>query len=507
MHLCDGAFSPELIKTDSECGSENLDLGPQSTLAACAAACDRHQYPRQCQFFNYGKLQEAGRCFMEQTTSSRCEEGWLSSETRDFYKLNRLSDQPVMGCMDERASNYNAAATQDDGTWCSQLADPCVSRAADGACANCVTSGQCTNEHDMNDGFRNSANDTVYASKVADGSIKVDGDLRDWATAHSADRHYESVAFASLTGDVVTFESHDGGKWYGPSDFSVSFMLAWDSRHFYLAAEVQDDMLTAGRNCWDTGLQAGFEVSSEYKEASLEMGLLQAERSKDGNISKLQLINLGLRPEQVAPSGTAACSSSLVDPLSCCIHYERSVQDGGFVEKTQIAVLRNPVTRVTTYEVAFALEDLLGSRVEDVYDSHWREGLRFGFSFLVNDGDDKAKQQGWAGYYPHALTMGWNHGNKEPWKVGVVQLARYAEAPASGGGGCGGLFFLGLLLGVGAVIAFLFRRQIIEFVQKRLGRTTSTSAPATPLAAADYMSSGSAPALTVHPPAPASSMV
>lgn len=98
MHLCDGAFSPELIKTDSECGSENLDLGPQSTLAACAAACDRHQHPRQCQFFNYGKLQEAGRCFMEQTTSARCEEGWLGAETRDFYKLNRLSDQPVMGC-------------------------------------------------------------------------------------------------------------------------------------------------------------------------------------------------------------------------------------------------------------------------------------------------------------------------------------------------------------------------------------------------------------------------
>jgi hypothetical protein len=379
------AFSPELIKTDSECGSDKTDLGRQGTLAACAAACDRHT---SCHFFNWGKLREAGRCFMEETNSSRCTEGWLGSETRDFYRLNRLS-QVVMGCMDERADNYNAAATQDDGT-CVSLGDPCVSRTAEGKCTNCVANGQCTSG---NDGYRNSANDTVFASKVADGAIHVDGDLRDWAT--SRERHYQNVAFATLTGDIVTFESHDGGKWYGPDDFSISFMLAWDSRHLYLAAEVQDDVLTAGNNCFDTGLQAGFEVSGEGGPAGL--GLLQAERSKDAgcaaaeggcgvdysqgilcstttcnhpcllpadrllpahpclpllppppmrSVSKLQLLNLGLRPAQVSQSGVAACSSSLVDPLSCCVHYERSVQDGGFVEKTQVAVLRNPVTRV-----------------------------------------------------------------------------------------------------------------------------------------------------------------
>ena len=64
------------------------------------------------------------------------------------------------------------------------------------------------------------------------------------------------------------------------------------------------------------------------------------------SISKLQLLNLGLRPSQVSPTGVAACSSELVDPLSCCIHYERSVQDGGFVERSKVAVLRNPTTRV-----------------------------------------------------------------------------------------------------------------------------------------------------------------
>ena len=113
-------------------------------------------------------------------------------------------------------------------------------------------------------------------------------------------------------------------------------------------------------------------------------------------------------------------------------------------------VTRDPVSRVTTYELAFAIVDLMGMSTE--YASQFLEGLRFGLSFLVNEGS--GSQIGWvsahrldpstcppslrcslaaltstrvgtaqAGYYPHSIVYGWYGGQKEPAKTGIVELA------------------------------------------------------------------------------------
>jgi len=72
----DAAVSWELLKSDAECGSANIDLAVTidggegtPTLGECAAACDAHTSPERCTFFNYGKGGAEGRCYMEVTST------------------------------------------------------------------------------------------------------------------------------------------------------------------------------------------------------------------------------------------------------------------------------------------------------------------------------------------------------------------------------------------------------------------------------------------------------
>lgn len=510
-----------LIKSNAECNSDNVPLGPKTSLQECADACAAAP---TCSFFVSGKGAELGHCHQEITNSSLCAEGYMTNEAMDFYALHRTGER---GCMDERASNYDAAATEDDGSCLG--ADTCARHTSSGECANCVAEGVCSSG---NDGYVNAEYDTIYAPRVADGAITVDGSLSDWK-GHDPALCYKDVAFATLSGDEVVFETFgDNAVWYGRDDFGVKFMLYWDSDNLYLAAEVSDDVLQAGDSCYANGLQAAFEVGGS--KAGMP-GMLQAQRKDDLDISRLQLLNTGLSPNQLGEHDSAACSTELADPMGCCINFELSQRAGGvFAKKTKAAVLRNPISRVTQFEVAFALEDLIGHDDASVYaqrKSMWAAGLRFGFSFLVNDGDETTAQQGcarareastprrprpslwcaapirsravwppprscvrsWAGYYPHALVHGYNEGQKQPWKAGVVQLGGPGGGAGAECGSCTGWIFFGTFVLAPLFGAAAFGGRYVY--QTKYGTRARVS---NPLAARDHM--GSTPALTVVAP-------
>ena len=461
----DDAHTFEIVKKGAECKSPDRWLGPDgdpthkvATVEECAAACAA---AKDCRFFIYGSGgTKAGDCYVEFTKKRTCPEEFEEDEF-DFYELKAA----WIGCMEPRASNYNSAATIDDNS-CTE-SDTCAHRRGDGTCPNCIAEGQCA--AGTNDGYRNRDHDTVWASKVAKGSIQVDGDLSDWMNHMHGDRCYTDVAFARADGEEVIFEAYAGGSWYaaqfgaqfgaqfserssilryGPGDFSTKWMTAWDDDYFYLAIDVTDDVMRVGRLCYEQGLQVAFEVGGPAsKDGGTSMaGMLQAKRSSDLSISRLNLINLGLQ------EGQASCTTAPgATGRDCCVHYELNNGDG-WLQLGSVAVLRNENSKHTFIEVAFSKLDLLGSAA--AHTSRWGEGLTFGFSFLVNDGDETNTQQGWGGFYPHALVQGWNDGQKEPQKLGLVRLGG-ADAAPGGGGGAGayfGGFFTAVALAVVGVV-------------------------------------------------------
>ena len=102
------------------------------------------------------------------------------------------------------------------------------------------------------------------------------------------------------------------------------------------------------------------------------------------------------------------------------MHYEANRNADGWSKLTAAAARRDERHKKTYYEAAFSKIDLLGRNFANL--DRWRVGLRLGFAFLVNDGDESSQQEGWGGYYPYALVRDWNRGEKRPDKAGVLQL-------------------------------------------------------------------------------------
>jgi hypothetical protein len=208
---------------------------------------------------------------------------------------------------------------------------------------------------------------------------------------------------------------------YGPADFSVKSMFAWDSGYLYLALDITDDKLMVDEVCFKQGIQIAFEVggakSIDADGQSLK-GVLQAKRSTDTAISRLDLINLGLKHGQTHCL-TKAGNTKSKGPAACCVNYEHNSGDG-WAYQLQVGVSRDEAKKHTTYEVAVSKLDLLGNSYAKL--ERWHAGIHFGFAFAANDGDSTSDQNGWAGYYPYAIVHGWHGGEKSPSKAGVLVL-------------------------------------------------------------------------------------
>ncbi|KAL1528381.1 hypothetical protein AB1Y20_009732 [Prymnesium parvum] len=470
--------SVSLVKADVECMSSDRAFPRSNSVEECARHCADSQTngKKDCRFFIFGKNgTKVGDCYKEDTKSASCAEGW-ETDFFDFYELKA----PWIGCAEPRAINYNPVFVITDES-CSEWQTCAESeyRESDSNCNPYKWHEWCEKPCEMGSaGYRNKKYDTLVATKVDRGSIQIDGDLSDW----NGFKPYKDIAFADSTGREVAFESFNGGKWFGPTDFSTSWMIAWDESYFYLAIEEVDDVFTVGEPgshwntyCWKTGLQLGFEVGGpNAQENGVSMtGVLQARRSSDLGISRLDLINLGLEPGHTSCATTPNMSqpSSSTGARDCCVEYVRS-NAGGFSELSKFAIIRNENNKRTYYEAAISKVDLMGTGEAQL--SHWRADLTFGFTMAVNDGDDAALQRGWGGYYPLGLVKSWNGGEKEPSKTGRVHLSseridrseRTVETFVAcssgdgGGGGGGGGFWSGvfwtlflLLLGIGLVRA------------------------------------------------------
>ena len=193
-------------------------------------------------------------------------------------------------------------------------------------------------------------------------------------------------------------------------------------------------------------------------------------------------------------------------------------QGAGWMRLSRAAMIRNENSRHTLIELAIHKLDLLGSDHAD----RWAEGLQFGFSFAMNDGDSVARQRGWAGYYPAAVVKDWNGGQKSPSKAGVARLAdqgRPLRSAPTGGGGGGAPFFglfdlICLLALIAAALAVAFSRWrrggmdallelVPEALRDRMGRTGRaqtgpSSTPTQALASADF-AAYTAPVVSVQP--------
>lgn len=157
-----------------------------------------------------------------------------------------------------------------------------------------------------------------------------------------------------LAGEADARVAVKRGIWKGPVDLSATFRGAYDGKHLYLCVEVQDDLhknaQTKPVDLWNgDSVSFGFDPENDkrmgYHGNDAECGIALNDKGAQLGFRWFELGKYTMKPLEA-----------------------------------QAKVTRNEERKVTVYQAALPLE-ALGLKAEP--------GLKFGFSCLVNDSDDK----------------------------------------------------------------------------------------------------------------------
>ena len=233
--------------------------------------------------------------------------------------------------------------------------------------------------------WRSETHDVYNAPTGID--VVIDGNLDEWAGVLDSVTGTDGSQFCG-----VEFEGRDsvvkvwedlGGTWSGPEDHTTCFMIAWDADAVYLALSVTDDEFEhGGGNPWEgDGAQLSFTLGGErasQQDQYLYNGAL------DNSAENIITQNMN----------------------------ERTHGNPGLVVGEDVAIVRDEDVKKTYYEFKFVPANF-GLEIS------LSEGLEFGLSICVNDGDNDAPgQKGWSGWYPHAIVH-----TKNSEKSGLVVLS------------------------------------------------------------------------------------
>ena len=231
--------------------------------------------------------------------------------------------------------------------------------------------------------WRSETHDVYNAPTGID--VIIDGNLDEWAGVMDSVTGTDGSTFCGVEFENLgAFQEHGGGTWSGPDDHTTCFMIVWDADAVYLALDVTDDEFEhGGGNPWEgDGAQLSFTLGGEratQQPQFLYNGAL--------NNSAENIITQNMN--------------------------ERTHNNPGLVAGEDVAIIRDEDAKKTYYEFKFVPANF-------GLDITLSEGLEFGLSICVNDGDKasgQGGQKGWSGWYPHAIVHG-----KNSEKSGLVVL-------------------------------------------------------------------------------------